>query len=57
MIRQRGAAHAVHWDTRLDPGARCSLWCYPKVGHTFSNSHPFSLQIRPDIPKVKYLGE
>jgi hypothetical protein len=28
MIRQRGAAHAGQWDTRLDPGARWSLRCY-----------------------------
>jgi hypothetical protein len=27
MIRQRGAAHAGQWDTRLDPGARWGLWC------------------------------
>jgi hypothetical protein len=27
MIRQRGAAHAGQWDTRLDPAARWSLQC------------------------------
>jgi hypothetical protein len=27
MIRQRGAAYADQGDTRLDSGARWSLWC------------------------------
>jgi hypothetical protein len=28
MIRERGAAHAGQWDTRLDPGTRWGLRCY-----------------------------
>jgi hypothetical protein len=28
MIRERCAAHAGQWDTRLDPGARWGLRCY-----------------------------
>jgi hypothetical protein len=28
MIRQRDAAYADQWDTRLDLGARWSLRCY-----------------------------
>ena len=27
MIRESDAAYASQWDTRLDPGARWSLWC------------------------------
>ena len=28
MIRERSAAHAGQWDTRLDPGTRWGLRCY-----------------------------
>jgi hypothetical protein len=28
MICERDAAHTGQWDTRMDPGTRCSLRCY-----------------------------